>query len=69
MARAFYRPSSANSIEDYSKGNPFYHAATGAYYAMEKRGAEYFQRRWQVGGDGKSDYMPGMEDRLCDGVG
>jgi predicted CXXCH cytochrome family protein len=57
MARAFYRPSLANTVEDYSKGNPFQHAATGAYYAMEKRGGEYFQRRWEVGAEGKTDYQ------------
>ena len=56
MAKSFYRPSPANTIEDYSKGNPFYHAPTGAYYAMAQRGGKYFQQRWQIGADGKPAY-------------
>src|ERR1700683_3033719 len=55
MARSFYRPAASNRVEDYSKGNPFYHAPTGAYYAMAQRGGKYFQQRWQVGADGKPD--------------
>jgi tetratricopeptide (TPR) repeat protein len=56
MARSFYRPSPANTVEDYSRGNPFYHAATGAYYAMAQRGGRYFQQRWQLGADGQPAY-------------
>jgi predicted CXXCH cytochrome family protein len=56
MAKAFYRPSPANTIEDYNKGNPFYHAPTSAYYAMAQRGGRYFQQRWQLGADGKPAY-------------
>jgi hypothetical protein len=56
MARAFYRPSPANTIEDYSQGNPFYHAPTAAYYAMEQRGGRYYQQRWLIGPDGQPAY-------------
>src|SRR5580658_3779262 len=56
MAKSFYRPAPANSAEDYAKGNPFYHAPTGAYYAMAQRGGRYFQQRWQIGSDGKPAY-------------
>ena len=56
MAKSFYRPAASNRVEDYSKGNPFYHAPTGAYYAMAQRGGKYFQQRWQVGADGKPAY-------------
>jgi predicted CXXCH cytochrome family protein len=56
MAKSFYRPAAANRIEDYAKGNPFYHAATGTYYAMAQRGGKYFQQRWQPGADGQPVY-------------
>jgi predicted CXXCH cytochrome family protein len=56
MAKAFYRPGAANTIENYGKGNPFYHAPTGAYYAMAQRAGKYFQQRWQIGADGKPAY-------------
>jgi predicted CXXCH cytochrome family protein len=57
MAKSFYRPSLANTIENYSKGNPFYHAPTGAYYAMAQRGGKYFQQRWQIGAGGQPAYL------------
>jgi tetratricopeptide (TPR) repeat protein len=56
MAKSFYRPSPANNIENFGKGNPFYHAPTGAYYAMTLRAGKYFQQRWQTGADGKPAY-------------
>ena len=56
MAKAFYRPSPANTIENYGKGNPFYHAPTGAYYTMAQRAGKYFQQRWQIGADNKPAY-------------
>jgi predicted CXXCH cytochrome family protein len=56
MAKAFYRPSPANTIENYGKGNPFYHAPTAAYYAMALRAGKYVQQRWQIGADGKPAY-------------
>jgi tetratricopeptide (TPR) repeat protein len=57
MAQSFYRPGPANTIEDYGKGNPFFHAPTGAYYAMAQRDGKYFQRRWLMGADGKPEYL------------
>jgi predicted CXXCH cytochrome family protein len=56
MARSFYRPGPANTIEDYGKGIPFYHAPTQAYYAMAQRAGKYFQQRWQIAADGKPVY-------------
>ncbi|MDR3703638.1 MAG: tetratricopeptide repeat protein [Candidatus Sulfopaludibacter sp.] len=34
-------------------GKPFYHAASESYFATIERGGKYYQRRWQVGFDGK----------------
>jgi tetratricopeptide (TPR) repeat protein len=53
MGRSFYRPGARNEVENYASGLPFYHAATGAYYTMSRRGGQYFQSRWQKGPDGK----------------
>lgn len=57
MAKAFYRPGPANDIENFAKGNPFFHAATGADYSMERRGGDYFQSRWETDADGKREYL------------
>src|ERR1700689_4031862 len=53
MARSFYRPSASNTIEDYSKVNPFYQAATGAYYAMALRGGRQAERPRGIEADGR----------------
>jgi len=37
---------------DIAPGKPFYHAASGSYFAMIQRGGKYYQRRWQKGFDG-----------------
>jgi tetratricopeptide (TPR) repeat protein len=53
MARSFYRPGPANSVEDYTRGNSYYHAASDTWFAMIRRGGRYFQRQYQMGFDGK----------------
>jgi predicted CXXCH cytochrome family protein len=52
MARSFYRPAPQNTIEDYARGS-YYHAASDSYFSMVQRDGKYFQRRWQIGYDGK----------------
>src|SRR5262249_2461528 len=47
MGRSFFRPASANTIEDYAN-NRFDHALSGTHYAMIRRGGQFFQRRWQT---------------------
>jgi tetratricopeptide (TPR) repeat protein len=49
MARSFFRPTAANTIEDYTRQNTFYHALSETHYAMIRRGGEFYQRRWQIG--------------------
>ncbi len=34
-------------------GKPFHHKASDSYFAMVARGGRYYQRRWQIGFDGK----------------
>ena len=53
MARSFYRPQPQSSPENFSRGNPFHHELSGEWYAMVKRGDEYYQRRWRIGYDGR----------------
>src|SRR5215469_16050023 len=53
MGRSIFRPSPANTLEDYQKRNQFLHSRSGTYYAMTTRGDGYFQRRWEIGFDGK----------------
>jgi predicted CXXCH cytochrome family protein len=53
MGRAFFRLNSQNAVEDLKSGKPFYHQASDSYFAMTERDGKYYQRRWQVGFDGK----------------
>lgn len=72
MARTFYRPSPENTKEDYSAAADIYHAPSDSHYAMIRRGGEYFQRRWQIGLDGREinveemriDYVVGSGNHL-----
>jgi predicted CXXCH cytochrome family protein len=53
MGRSFFRPSAASTIEAYTSNNQFYHSLSDTHYSMEQRGSAYYQRRWQIGFDGK----------------
>src|SRR5947209_5079255 len=53
MGRSFYRPEAENTVEDYSRNNTYYHEASGQYYRMYRRGGRYYQRRHQIGPDGR----------------
>jgi tetratricopeptide (TPR) repeat protein len=53
MARSFFRPRTENTMEDYSGKNTFYHRASDRYYRMFQRAGRYYQRRYQIGMDGK----------------
>ncbi|MDQ6676177.1 MAG: hypothetical protein M3Z09_02655 [Acidobacteriota bacterium] len=48
MARSFYRPAPANTIEDYTKNNTFYHQPSDSYFTMLRRDGKYYQRRYQI---------------------
>ena len=52
MSRSLYRPSPANTVEDY-KNNQFLHSLSDTHYAMIQREGVYYQRRWQIGFAGK----------------
>jgi hypothetical protein len=53
MGRSLFRPTPANTVEDYTTNSQFYHALSDTHYAMTARGGAYYQRRWQIGFGGK----------------
>lgn len=53
MARSFYRQAAAPRLEDFARGNPFFHQPSGAWYAMLQRDGAVYQRRWRIGYGGK----------------
>ena len=53
MGRSFFRPAAANTVEDFRTKNTFYHAASDRHYTLVDRDGRYFQKRHQLGPDGK----------------
>jgi predicted CXXCH cytochrome family protein len=53
MGRSFYRPSTANIVEDYTQHNTYYHKASDSYFSMLRRDGKFYQRRYQVDSAGK----------------
>jgi predicted CXXCH cytochrome family protein len=54
MGRAFYRPTPRGTVDDFGGGaRDFYHDRSDTYYSMVARDGRYYQRRWQIGPDGK----------------
>lgn len=53
MGRSFFKPETANTIEDYPKTPEYDHVLSDSHYAMIIRNGQYFQRRWQLDGSGK----------------
>ena len=70
MARSFYRPTPANTVEDYTNKNTYYHQPSDMHFAMVRRDNRYFQRQYQIGFDGREtnvvekeiDYVLGSGD-------
>ena len=52
MGRSFSAPKPEILIEDFTKNNTYYHAASDTDYQMLRRGDRIFQRRYQLGFDG-----------------
>jgi tetratricopeptide (TPR) repeat protein len=53
MARSFFIPGTANTIEDYERTPEYYHALSNSHYKMTIRNGQYYQRRWQLDAGGK----------------
>ncbi|HEY3936655.1 MAG TPA: tetratricopeptide repeat protein, partial [Bryobacteraceae bacterium] len=54
MARSFYSPSGANTVEDYTYKNTFYYKASDSYFSMLRRDGQFYQRRYQIDFAGKT---------------
>jgi predicted CXXCH cytochrome family protein len=53
MGRSFYRLTAETAVEDFKSGLPFHHEASDTYFNVLAHDGKYFQRRWQIGFDGK----------------
>jgi Flp pilus assembly protein TadD len=53
MGRSFYRPQPQTPLEN----GPYFHQASGTWYAMVKRDGKYFQRHWRVGPAGQEIHV------------
>jgi len=53
MGRSFYRPRPENTVEDYQSHNSLYNRASDRYYTMLAREGRLYQRRHQVGFEGR----------------
>ncbi|MGO9257182.1 MAG: tetratricopeptide repeat protein [Bryobacteraceae bacterium] len=65
MGRSFYRLPAGLPPAELTTAKPFYHAASDNYFAMIARGGKYYQRRWQIGFDGKET---NVDDKQVDFV-
>jgi tetratricopeptide (TPR) repeat protein len=53
MGRSFFRPAPSNTMESYAGAPEFYHQLSDTHYRMQERAGKYYQRRWQIGFDGR----------------
>jgi predicted CXXCH cytochrome family protein len=53
MGRSFSRPTTGNTIGDKNNSITFYHKPSDSYFAMTEREGKFYQRRYQIGFDGK----------------
>ena len=53
MARSFSRPTTSNTVGDSKQPVTFYHKPSDSYFTNIERDGKFFQRRYQIGFDGK----------------
>jgi tetratricopeptide (TPR) repeat protein len=53
MGRSFHRAGPADRAQALPFAKPFYHAASDTYFVMLQRSGKLYQRRWQIGFDGR----------------
>ena len=53
MGRSFSRLGPGNVVEDFKANNSFYNKASDRYYTMIERDGKFYERRHQIGYDGK----------------
>ncbi len=69
MARSFYRPRPENAVEDYRANNSYYHAASDEHFTIIERDGKYYQRRYQIGFQGKETNVDEKEIDFVMGSG
>ena len=69
MGRSFYRPALSNTLGDSRTPITFYHQASDSYFTMIERDGRYYQRRHQVGFDGKETNVMEKEIHFVLGSG
>ena len=62
MGRSFSLPGVGNTIEDYQQHHSIDHAASGLSYTMVERDGGFFQRRSEIGFEGKVSNL--MEEKI-----
>ena len=53
MGRSFARIGEAAALEDYAGKNTYYHKGSDRHYTMYRKNGKFYQRRHQIGFDGK----------------
>ena len=53
MGRSFSRPTVSNTVGDPKNSITIYHKPSDSYFTMVERGGRFYQRRYQIGFDGK----------------
>jgi predicted CXXCH cytochrome family protein len=69
MGRSFARIGEAAAIEDYGVKNTYYHKASDRYYTMYRKDGKFYQRRHQIGFDGKATNVVEKEINFVLGSG
>ena len=69
MGRSFARIGEAAALEDYDEKNTYYHKASDRYYTMYRKDGRFYQRRHQIGFDGKETNVVEKEINFVLGSG
>ena len=69
MGRSFARPGAETVVEDYSRNNTYYHKESDRHYTMYRKDGKFYQRRHQIGFDGKETNIVEQEIDFVMGSG
>ena len=69
MGHSLTRPRAHAMVEDFTRSNTFYHKASDSHFTMSENGGKYYQRRHQVGFDGKEINVVEKEIHIVVGSG
>jgi predicted CXXCH cytochrome family protein len=69
MGRSISRPDAGNTVEDYRARNKLYNKASDRHYEMSEREGKLYQRRHQIGFDGRETNVIEKEVDLVIGSG